>query len=53
MSLPQTHAVLLHGREEDVLVKLKLSQFMVKRLSPSKPQKIRELEERAKARLFQ
>ncbi|CAJ1366597.1 unnamed protein product [Effrenium voratum] len=35
--------------EEDVLVRLKLSCFMVKKMTPSKPQKIKELEERAKA----
>jgi len=36
--------------EDDVLVKLKLSGFMVKKMSPSKPQMIKDLEARNKAR---
>eukprot|EP00435_Cladocopium_sp_Y103_P010139 s324_g2.t1 len=35
--------------EDDVLVKLQLSGFMVKKMSPSKPRMIKDLEERAKA----
>lgn len=36
--------------EDDMLVKLQLSGFMVKKMTPSKPRMIKDLEERAKAR---